>query len=415
MNQQETTAHWAKPLIFVLLALAATYLLGLLLWPFLAAIVTSAVIATLGYPLHVRVERRVPHGDLAALLTTTFVFFLVLVPAFGLSLILLGELRTGIDRIAGLATGARPATGLVAEWLDRAADYLGLEAAGFGDAVAEQLRNFLGLLARRTFGFLSGLGGWLVQAGAAIFTLFYLLRDGDSILRTIKWLIPLDETATDRLVDQVRDVIFATVYGNVIVAIVQGGLGGLAFWVLGLPAAALWGTLMAVLALLPLVGAFLVWAPAGVILILNGELARGLLLLAFGAIVISTIDNYLRAVVVGGRAQLHPLVVFFSVLGGLVLFGAVGIFLGPVLFVIAISLLEMARIALGQVPVRVADGTVVQGGSLFEPDELEDAGTPPVTETARQSAVPEAESSGEVEMRREEREGKDKGKGTGQG
>jgi hypothetical protein len=172
---------------------------------------------------------------------------------------------------------------------------------------------------------------------------------------------------------------------------------------------------MAVLALLPLVGAFLVWAPAGVILILNGELARGLLLLAFGAIVISTIDNYLRAVVVGGRAQLHPLVVFFSVLGGLVLFGAVGIFLGPVLFVIAISLLEMARIALGQVPVRVADGTVVQGGSLFEPDELEDAGTRPVTETARQSAVPEAESSGEVEMRREEREGKDKGKGTGQG
>ncbi len=192
---------------------------------------------------------------------------------------------------------------------------------------------------------ISGFGGWLLQASASVFTLFFFLRDGESIVERLRWLLPVDPSQTDRLLSQAREVIFATVFGNVSVAATQGLLGGLAFLAVGLPSAALWGTVMGVLSLLPLIGATLIWFPAGVWLIANGEVAGGVGLLAFGALVISSVDNFLRALLVGGRTELHPLVVFFSVLGGVALLGAAGVILGPVLFAVAVSLLEMARTA----------------------------------------------------------------------
>lgn len=157
------------------------------------------------------------------------------------------------------------------------------------------------------------------------------------------WLSPLDRERSERLLATARDAIFATLYGNVGVSLVQGALGGLAFAVLGVPSAIFWGVVMAFLSLAPLVGAAVVWLPASVILIVQGEVVRGVLLLLFGLGVISSVDNFVRAMIVGGRTELHPLAVFLSVLGGVGLFGAAGVFLGPVLFVVAVSLLEMVR------------------------------------------------------------------------
>src|SRR5690606_25574482 len=120
----------------------------------------------------------------------------------------------------------------------------------------------------------------------------------------------------------------------------------LTFWLLDIPGAVLWGSVMGILGLLPILGTPLVWGPAAVILLLDGEVARALILIAAGSLIVSTIDNVLRATVVSDRAQLHPLVVFFSALGGVILFGMVGIFLGPILFVLSISFLEIARMVL---------------------------------------------------------------------
>jgi predicted PurR-regulated permease PerM len=127
---------------------------------------------------------------------------------------------------------------------------------------------------------------------------------------------------------------------------VQGLLGGLAFWVLGVPTPAVWGVLMGGLSLIPMIGPAFVWLPAGAVLIASGSTLRGVLLLLFGALVISTVDNIIRAVLVSGRARVHPLVVFFGVLGGVLMFGAVGILVGPVLIVAAAALMEMARLSL---------------------------------------------------------------------
>lgn len=341
--------------VLLLLAAAALYLLVRLLAPFLPALVTSAVLAILVYPVYrpfegwlVRQERWgwLAHRNVAAFVGTVAIFFLVLIPLVALSLVLIQEIVRSAEWAAREAGRMLGPEGTLRGWLLTVADYLGVEGAQIRDSVGGQLQDAVSMLTGQTLDFLSGLGGLLLQAGAALFTLFYLLRDAGGIVRALRWLVPLKESHTDRLFRRGQEVIQATVYGDVVVAIVQGCLGGLAFWAVGLPAAALWGTVMGVLSLLPIVAATLVWLPAGLYLIFVGQTLEGILVLAFGALVIGTVDNYLRAVLVSERAQLHPLAVFFSVLGGLFLFGPVGLFAGPVLFVVGISLLQMARLAL---------------------------------------------------------------------
>jgi len=340
------TGIGARQVVVLTLGIAATYLIGLLLWPFVPAIVTSAALAALVYPAHRRVEERLGHPDLAAFLDTTIVFFAVLLPVVALSFVLVGELRAGIEEVTRQMSGMlAPGSGL-REWVETAGGHLGLDPDQVSRQLGEQMQQVPSILADRTLSFLSGLGGWLLQAGTAVFTLYFMLRDGDSLVEMTRWLIPLDPDYTDRLLHRAREVTYATMYGNVVVAAAQGTLVGGAFWLAGLSAAALWGTITALLSLLPVVGAPVVWFPAGVILVTGGRVGTGLAILGFGFFVVSTVDNWLRAVLVSDRAQLHPLVVFFSVLGAVFVFGAVGIFVGPVLFVVGLSLIETARLVL---------------------------------------------------------------------
>jgi len=336
----------ARQVVVLALGVAATYLIGLLLWPFVPAIVTSAALAALVYPAHQRLEQRVGHPDVAAFIGTTVLFFALLLPLVGLSFVLVGELRLGIEELTRQMSGMlAPGSGL-REWLERAGGYVGLDPDQVSSQIGEQLQQVPSILADRTLSFLSGLGGWLLQAGTAVFTLYFMLRDGERLVEMTRWLIPLDPAYTDRLLVRAREVTYATMYGNVVVAVVQGALVGGAFWIADLSAAALWGTITAVLSLLPVVGAPVVWVPAAVIMMSGGRAGAGVAMFAFGALVVSTVDNWLRAVLVSDRAQLHPLVVFFSVLGAVFVFGAVGLFVGPVLFVVGLSLIETARLVL---------------------------------------------------------------------
>lgn len=324
----------------------AALALVLLLRPFLPALAVAGVAATLAHPLHRWATGWIRPPGLAAFVVTAAIFLLVLAPLVGVALLV------GQQALAGIEWLAREAPEVLAEgrWtgtVGELAAAVGLDPAELSALLAAQLQEVANLLASRTLSFLSGLGGWLLQGGAALFTLHYLLRDGPSFVATLRWLMPLEPAQTDRLLVQAREVTHATVYGNVLVAAVQGALGGLAFWLVGLPAATLWGTIMGVLSLIPIVGPPFVWVPAAAWLLLEGEIARGVALIAVGALLISTIDNLLRALFISGRAQLHPLIVFFSVLGGIVLFGAAGVVVGPVVFVLALTLVEMARLSMG--------------------------------------------------------------------
>ena len=198
----------------------------------------------------------------------------------------------------------------------------------------------------RTLSVLSGIPGILLQLGVALFALFYLLRDSDAFLIALRRMIPLDPSRTDELLARAKDITEATVYGTVVVAVVQGVMGGIAFWVVGLPAATLWGAIMGVLALIPMIGPPLVWIPATAYLIITGSVVQALVLAAFGALVIGTVDNLLRSIFVGRRAHVHSLVVFLSVLGGVIVFGVAGVVMGPVLFALALIAIETGRMSM---------------------------------------------------------------------
>jgi len=349
--------------VLLVLAAAATYLIFRILWPFLPAIVTAGVLATLVYPVHRGVARRLGRATPAAFLSTGVVVFLVLVPLAALTGVLVDQLVAGSEFIGRRAGELLGPEGGLREWVERGTGYLGMDPEEVTLAWQQELQRAVSFLAQRGLGVLSGLGGWLLQAAVGVFTLFYLLRDGDELQEAIAWVVPLEPSRTTALLARTREVIFATVYGILVVAVAQGVLGGAAFWMVGVPAAALWGTVMGLLSLLPAVGPPFVWLPAGVILLAQGRVLDGVVLLAVGTLLISTVDNVLRALLVSDRAHLHPLVVFFSVLGGLVLFGAAGVFVGPVLFVLGLSVISMARMTLlpGDVPEHLPWGLVRRG------------------------------------------------------
>jgi predicted PurR-regulated permease PerM len=324
----------------------AAMILGLMLWPFLPALVTSVVLGVLALPAHQRIHARIRSEQVAALLSTIAVVVVILVPMFGMSMIALQDLGAGVTWLEGQLRAGFPLFGNVVAWIEGVLAAVGVANLDVGARITDRLGDVPELVVGRTFRVVSGVGGAILQVAVGLFTLFYLFRDGERMLEAGKRLVPLASGPTELLVRRAREVIFAAVFGHVFVAMVQGTLGGLAFWALGVPTPAVWGMLMGGLSLIPMVGPAFVWVPAGAVLIATGATARGVILLLFGLLVISTVDNVIRAVLVSARARVHPLVVFFGVLGGVLMFGAVGILVGPVLIVAAAALMEMARLSL---------------------------------------------------------------------
>jgi predicted PurR-regulated permease PerM len=185
--------------------------------------------------------------------------------------------------------------------------------------------------------------GFLMNMGFVSFTMFYLFLDGDKAVRVLREWLPLDPKDSHALVHRCGEIISASVYGVVVLAAIQGTLGGLMFWWLGLPSPLLWGLVMILMATIPMLGTFVVWVPAAIYLAVTGHLIKAAILTFWGAVVIGMADNLLRPRLVGEKTKMHDLLIFFAVLGGLQAFGVLGILMGPVVLAVAITLLETFR------------------------------------------------------------------------
>jgi len=172
-------------------------------------------------------------------------------------------------------------------------------------------------------------------------TVFYFLKDGEAIVEFIKKFLPFSDSQKKRLELRVKEMVVAAIYGGVAAGIAQGFLGGVAFLIFGIQSPVFWGTAMALFSFIPVFGSFLIWGTAGVFLILSGSIMKGIGLLLYGLLIISSIDNVMKAWVIGSRTKLHILIIFFSVLGGIIFFGFVGFILGPLITALCLSLLEM--------------------------------------------------------------------------
>lgn len=321
---------------FLAVILIVTVLFGLVVSSFFGAILWALVLAILFAPINRRLLRAMPgRSNSAALLTLLLIILIVILPAVFLGSALIQELLTvygkiqaGQIDIAALfdrATGALP--GWALEWLRK---------LGWGDfaAVRRSLSNTL----TGSFGALAGqalqIGQRALQLilmlGVMTYLAFFLIRDGESLGKRVIDAIPLDHGRRSAIVRNFTVVIRATIKGSLVVAIVQGLIGGIAFWALGIQGALLWGTLMGVFSLIPAIGTGIIWLPVALYLLATGAVAKGLILTAIGVLIISMVDNVLRPLLVGRDTRMPDYVVLISTLGGLEAFGFHGFIIGPV-------------------------------------------------------------------------------------
>ncbi|HEY0722553.1 MAG TPA: AI-2E family transporter, partial [Pyrinomonadaceae bacterium] len=181
------------------------------------------------------------------------------------------------------------------------------------------------------------------KAFFVVFTMYYLFRDGDQIVKRLPTALPVSAQQGEAIIVRTQEVVGASVYGVITIAALQGLLGGFAFWLLGLPSPVLWAVLMTFVCMIPIAGSFLVWLPLSIYLMASGHWIKAVLLIVWGALVISTIDNFLRPKLIKNQTKLHELCIFFSVLGGISVFGLLGIVLGPVVLAITLGLLQTFR------------------------------------------------------------------------
>lgn len=297
----------------------------LLAWPFLGAMTWAHALAILFSPLHARIEKTLRHPNLAALLSVAALAIVVVVPAAFIVERLIAEAASGANSIqVRIASGelqklldAYPRIAPIGAWINGQFDLPSMMAT-----LATWLSNIGATFVRGSF----------LQVAEVLLTfylLFYFLRDRLAAKAMFKSWLPLSSVEADQLFRRVVDTVHATVYGTLAVAAVQGLLGGLMFWALGLPTPLLWGLVMGLLSVVPVLGAFVVWIPAAILLMLDGSWGRALILALWGGIVVGSIDNVLRPIFVGDRLRLHTIPAFISMIGGLVLFGAPGFILGP--------------------------------------------------------------------------------------
>ena len=333
------TRERALVLVLVLLTLAIGVLCALVVAPFVPTLTWALTLAVIGHPVQRFIAARIASPAGAAALATAAVTLGVAVP-----MLIVGGLvaREAADAAATVRT-------LVAErsWepviagspmLQEAARYVeqNLQDGDLPQKIAQTV-------AGKAQGVIVGFGYALVGALITVFFLFYFLRDRRLWLAAIPHFLPLSPAETREVVAKVHDTIQAMVIGTLIVSAVQGALGGLMFWWLGLPSPFVWGTVMAILSVLPMFGAALVWAPVALYLALTGDVGPALILAAWGALVVGLVDNVLKPMLVRGRMQLHTVPVFIAVLGGLAAFGGTGIVLGPLVLALAVGLLDIWR------------------------------------------------------------------------
>ncbi|MCM3871100.1 MAG: AI-2E family transporter [Pyrinomonadaceae bacterium] len=343
MAQPKSKVRWWMLLAVTAIAL---YLCWLMLQPFVAVLAWATVLVIVFYPIHQRLLKRLKKPSLSALLSCLLVILTILVPVVLVTIAVLNQLSGAMNSLQSLIVylldPSSPYTGRVLGW---ASQYVDIEQLRSGQYIFDRLKGVSGQVAGRTLGVIGGLIGAIVQMFFVIFTMYYLFRDGDKIFATVRDALPLEEAQATAIMARTRDVIGASVYGVLAIAVVQGALGGLAFWVLGVPSAIVWGVVMVFLSMIPMLGAFLVWVPAAAYLALTGHPLKALFMVLWGTLVIGMADNFLRPKLVGERTKLHELLIFFAVLGGLQVFGVLGIVLGPVVLAITLALVEVFRAA----------------------------------------------------------------------
>jgi predicted PurR-regulated permease PerM len=317
------------------------YLCWLMLKPFIGVLEWAIVLVIVFHPVHRRLAARIRYRSLRALLSCLLVILVVVLPLTLVSIAVVQELANVVPnlptRISQFMNTQSPVFGKISDWLQ---SRFGIDTLRSQEFLIEQLKRSSEFLLGFSWNLVGNILGGIVKAFFVVFTMYYLFRDGEQIVKRLPAALPVSRQQGEAIIARTQEVVSASVYGVVTIASLQGLLGGFAFWLLGVPSALLWAVLMTFICMIPVAGSFLVWLPLSIYLMATGHWVKGVLLIAWGALVVSTIDNFLRPKLIKKQTKLHELFVFFSVLGGISVFGLLGLVLGPVVLAITLGLLQ---------------------------------------------------------------------------
>jgi len=326
-------------LLFYGIVLLLAYLVYLVFAPFLVSLAWATVLVVVCYPAYERIARR-GGATSAAVASAAAVTAIVIVPTL---LVMIAFVRQGVDAMQSIELQV---TGGHWAWLNHvwaqihqrfpeaSAENLTASLRSYGERAAEFGAARVGAILAHTAAF-------IFHLGVTILAMFYLFRDGHSMVDRLREVLPFEAAHRDRMLADARDLIFASVTSSLVAAAAHGILGGLAFTLTSVKEPVFWGVMMAFSSFVPVVGSALVWVPIAISLMLGGHVGRGALLVVFCVVTLGMVENFLRPWLISGRAKMSGLVIFIGVLGGISVFGLLGIVLGPIIVTTAASLLDL--------------------------------------------------------------------------
>jgi len=321
----------------------ATLAFGWVVYPSLGAVFWAIVLALVSYPTYQRMlVWFLNRANIAAFVALALVFLIVIIPLLLVSVAVIREATSLVATIQADETSLQNLFERVFSILPQPLISL-VVGLGISDFDAFQARTaaavsgWIATIASQVLQLGQSTANFFVDLFVMLYLTFFLFRDGETLLGHVKSALPFRPEMQDMLLARFGLVVRATVRGDILVAMLQGGLGGLGFWVLGIPAAILWTVLMSFLALLPVLGAALVWIPFAIYLLSTGEVGQGFALMAYGLLVISLVDNFVRPRLIGQATKIPEFIVLISTLGGVAAFGLQGFITGPVVAAMFIS------------------------------------------------------------------------------
>jgi predicted PurR-regulated permease PerM len=332
-------------MLFAIL-LVLTYLSYQIIRPFLVPVAWAVVLSIVFYPLYAFCLNHLKWKPLASFVSLVIIMFLIIGPFSYIVFLLVDELKAFSDYAEQGDLNAFQ--NIMGHPHIKAVIH---KATAISKMTEEELNNAIvqwisssgkDMMSKVTTG-IGNIAGLAIDFIFMSFAIFFLLKDGAGFLERARNYMPFSEEQKDRLVRQIKDIVVSTIYGGVAVALVQGAIGGIAYFFLQVPSPVIWGVATAIASFIPLLGAFAVWGPVAAYLFISGFTVKGIILIVVGIFGISMIDNILKPIIIGSRTKMPILAIFFSVLGGIKLFGLIGLITGPLVLALFISVFEIFR------------------------------------------------------------------------
>jgi len=326
----------------------------LVIRPYLTAILVSLVLTYIFYPVYRIINKKIKSKNMAAFIVTILIVLLIIAPlSFILNTVSREAYFLYLSSKQTIFAGDVFTTGCAEESPSLRCSVTGYFEGLLSDPktkyyIDDTIKKATDFFVGYVSGFLFSLPTKILNFFIILFVTFFFFRDGNLLVKKIERLLPLKEGHKKRVFIRFNNVAFAVIYGSILIAIIQGSLGGIGFFAVGIKSPLVWAIIMMMFSLVPYVGSTVIWLPASLILMFSGYIesdtftvVKGLLLMLYGTFVIGLMDNFLKPKIIGDRAKVHPVLVLLGVLGGLKFFGFIGILVGPVLLALLVSFVEV--------------------------------------------------------------------------